>query len=316
MQLSVYPTLTKLPNQLIIPLAKSENLKQQLQLIATWTGIDVALLERDFTGENNQIIPIYYQKGKKNGTAYLLGLGEIPTVESIETSFLKFAKQQKTYLNKTIGVHLLVNNLPKSKLDVSLEAMVRGIGLGLYEIGKFRSEPAKKVKLNKIKVFCETDSTSNTIKAMEKGEATAATISSILDLVNAPSNKKLPATLAQWAKTSGKTHGFRVRVLEKAEIEKVGLHALLAVNRGSEYPPAFIIMEYQPKQAAQKSLPKIGLVGKGVTFDTGGLSIKGAQNMHYMKSDMGGAAAVLGTMEIVAKQQLPRTFNWYCSHYR
>lgn len=81
----------------------------------------------------------------------------------------------------------------------------------------------------------------------------------------------------------------------------MGLHALLSVSAGSKNPPRFIVMEYK-HPAASKT---IGLVGKGVTFDTGGVSLKPSTNMHYMKSDMGGAAAVLGTMELVAKLQLP-----------
>ena len=72
-------------------------------------------------------------------------------------------------------------------------------------------------------------------------------------------------------------------MLNKEEILSLGLHALLAVNKGSENPPTFIIMEYKPKG---KVVKKVGLVGKGVTFDTGGLSIKPSTNMHYMKSDM------------------------------
>ena len=108
--------------------------------------------------------------------------------------------------------------------------------------------------------------------------------------------------MAAWAVKSGKKHGFSVNVLNKTQIKKAGLHALLAVNRGSELPPSFIIMEYRPKV---KNAVHVGLVGKGVTFDTGGLSIKGSMNMHYMKSDMGGAAAVLGAMELCAKLKLP-----------
>jgi len=306
MQLILSPTLTKLPEQLIIPLAKSKKLTDQLQKIANWTGTAISVLKRDFTGINNQIIPIYFQKEKESKTAYLLGLGENPTIASIETTFLKFVKQQKKQLSKSIGIHLLVNNEPiKNKLTVCLEGMTRGIYMGGYEIGKFKSKKAKRLPFTEIISFCKAKSDKKGAAAMNKGIQTATTICSILDLVNAPSNKKLPSTLANWAKASGKKNGFRVRVMEKAEIEKVGLHALLAVNRGSEFPPAFIIMEYQPKKSTKKVLPKIGLVGKGVTFDTGGLSIKGSQNMHYMKSDMGGAAAVLGTMEATAKLQLP-----------
>ncbi|MEM9823947.1 MAG: M17 family metallopeptidase, partial [Bacteroidota bacterium] len=110
--------------------------------------------------------------------------------------------------------------------------------------------------------------------------------------------------LGEWAKQSGKTYGYKVRVLNEKQIAAKGLHALMAVNRGSEYPPRFIIAEYQPKLKSKKPLPKVGLIGKGVTFDTGGISIKGHQNMHYMKSDMGGAAAVLGAIELCAKLQL------------
>jgi leucyl aminopeptidase len=103
---------------------------------------------------------------------------------------------------------------------------------------------------------------------------------------------------------SGSKYGFKVEVMDLGRIRNIGLHALLAVNQGSTHPPMFIVMEYKPEEAVS-DLPKVGLVGKGVTFDTGGLSIKPSTNMHYMKSDMGGAAAVFGTMEMAAKLQLP-----------
>ena len=309
MQLTICPTLTELPKQLIIPLTKNKKLTAQIKKIADWTGIDADLLLRDFSGAANKSIPIYFKKENKNLTAYLLGLGESPTIANIETTFLKFVKQQKNQLNKVIGIHLLADNMPiKNKPTACLEAMTRGISMGNYDIGRFKSKkkasPPLAQSSAKIIAFCKPKSVNKGIAAMDKGIQTAETICSILDLVNAPSNKKLPSTLADWARASGEKYGFEVRVMKKAEIEAVGLHALLAVNRGSEFPPAFIIMQYQPNRKPKNVLPKIGLVGKGVTFDTGGLSIKGAQNMHYMKSDMGGAAAVLGTMEATARLQL------------
>jgi leucyl aminopeptidase len=110
--------------------------------------------------------------------------------------------------------------------------------------------------------------------------------------------------LARWSVASGEKLGYKVNaVLGREAITDLGCHALLAVNKGSEEPPAFIIMEYKPKKKGK--YPTIGLVGKGVTFDTGGVSIKPSTNMHNMKSDMGGAAAVFGTMEVAAKLQLP-----------
>lgn len=113
--------------------------------------------------------------------------------------------------------------------------------------------------------------------------------------------KKTPQVLAAWALESAKKYGFKATIWDKAEIEAAGMEALLAVNRGSEHPPHFIILEY----IGQSPLAKVGLVGKGITFDTGGLSIKPSEGMYYMKSDMGGAGAVLGAMELVAKLKLP-----------
>ena len=125
----------------------------------------------------------------------------------------------------------------------------------------------------------------------------------MLDLMNAPANYKTPQTLADWTVASGRQFGYAVTVLEKAELEKQKLGALLSVSAGSEAPPVLIIAEYKPADATNALT--VGLVGKGVTFDTGGLSIKPSTSMHLMKSDMGGAAAVLGALEVAAKLNLP-----------
>jgi leucyl aminopeptidase len=124
-----------------------------------------------------------------------------------------------------------------------------------------------------------------------------------MDLVNAPSNYKRPAELGEWALASAAEYGYRATVWGQDQIKAAGMQALLAVNQGSAHPAAFIITEYQPQTPG--NYPTVALVGKGVTFDTGGLSIKASANMHYMKSDMGGAAAVLGTLEVAAQLQMP-----------
>jgi leucyl aminopeptidase len=139
----------------------------------------------------------------------------------------------------------------------------------------------------------------------QKGLETAETQMRLMDLVNAPSNFKQPRVLGEWAEASGKQFGYKTTIFDKKKCIEKGLHALLSVNRGSAEEPRFIIMEYLPSEKTNKKLTKIGLVGKGVTFDTGGISIKSSTNMHKMKSDMGGAAAVLGTIELAARLQLP-----------
>ena len=138
---------------------------------------------------------------------------------------------------------------------------------------------------------------------MIRAEAIAQTQRQMLDLMNAPANYKKPQTLADWAVASGKEYGYSVTVLDKAELERHKLGALLSVSQGSDVPPVLIIAEYTPSGVDNPR--KVGLVGKGVTFDTGGVSIKTSANMHLMKSDMGGAAAVLGTVEVAAKLNLP-----------
>ena len=122
----------------------------------------------------------------------------------------------------------------------------------------------------------------------------------VMDLVNTPSSHKSPAILGNWAKEHAEKHGYTAEILDKSTLTQMGMHALLAVNRGSEHPAHCIVTHYRHPGATRK----IVLVGKGVLFDTGGISIKASKNMHYMKSDMGGAAAVLGSVDACARLKL------------
>jgi leucyl aminopeptidase len=117
-------------------------------------------------------------------------------------------------------------------------------------------------------------------------------------LVNTPGNLLTATDLANYAKDLAVKYNFEAEILEKDEIEKLGMGALLAVNKGSEEPPKMIVLKYQGKE---QWTDVIGLVGKGITFDTGGYSIKTKQGIVGMKTDMGGAAAVLGAMEIIGE---------------
>ena len=123
------------------------------------------------------------------------------------------------------------------------------------------------------------------------------------DLVNRPVIDLTATQLAHEAREAGKRHGFAVEVLEKKQIASLKMGGLLAVNYGSPEPPTFIIMEHKP-DGATNSKP-IVLVGKGVVYDTGGLSLKPSNFMETMKSDMGGAAAVMGAMSAIAEAKLP-----------
>lgn len=123
------------------------------------------------------------------------------------------------------------------------------------------------------------------------------------ELVNTPVIDLTATDLANQAKEASKRHGFSIEILEKKQIESLKMGGLLAVNYGSPEPPVFIIMEHKPKNATNEK--PLVLVGKGVVYDTGGLSLKPSNYMDDMKSDMGGAAAVIGVMSAAAEANLP-----------
>ena len=295
------------PELLIVPVSKPNSAGAFLKDISALTGVPVKLIKADFKGDLKEMYPLYFLENKKSKRIVLLGLGEKPGPKEVAAAFRSFIFKRKNSLPKTFGVAMHLGNVPEGKTAAWAEAAVNGMVLGSYDIGLYKTSDKKDSPLQKpgtrIDIFTTKEAAAKAKKAIGKGQATAETQAEIFNLVNAPSNFKTPQTLADWAKKSGRKHGYSVKVFNKKKIESLGMHALLAVNRGSENPPVFIVMEYKPK--GKRGLKKIGLVGKGVTFDTGGLSIKPSTNMHYMKSDMGGAAAVMGTMEMAAKLQLP-----------
>ncbi|MDE2457523.1 MAG: leucyl aminopeptidase, partial [Burkholderiales bacterium] len=132
---------------------------------------------------------------------------------------------------------------------------------------------------------------------LRRGAAIASGVELARECANRPGNHCTPSFLAQEARRLGRSHGLKVEVLGRPELEKLGMGSFLAVARGSDEPPRFIVARYQG--AAARTAPVV-LVGKGITFDSGGISIKPAAEMDEMKFDMGGAASVLGTLKAVA----------------
>lgn len=301
MKFTVLNSLDQLPPALIVPMMNNGAQEGVLQALATSTGLNADMLKQDFKAELAEIHTLYLN-GKR---LYLLGLGSKPQFADVQKAFRSFSHKMKQKIVLPLGVSFMHNNLPTVPVAWA-EAAVNGLALGAYHLGLFKTSNADPHPFDdpdaEIQIFIDEQYTGTVQKVAQRAAQIAATQMSIYDLVNAPSNKKIPEDLAQWAIESGKKYNYRVEVWDKAQVIANGMHALLAVNQGSNVEPRFIIMEHKPEG---KKLKKVGLVGKGVTFDTGGLSIKPAANMHLMKSDMGGGAAVLGAMEIIAKLQVP-----------
>tara|TARA_B100000900_G_scaffold144225_1_gene122260 strand:- start:230 stop:1624 length:1395 start_codon:yes stop_codon:yes gene_type:complete len=198
-----------------------------------------------------------------------------------------------------LASHVNGLGLDSIKLEGPFQAEVcEGAILGNYQFLKFFSD-AQKRRNSLTKIFVEDENAENIqrIKYSTLGTLLAR------DLVNRPVIDLTATKLAEEAKAAGKRHGFSVEVLEKKQIESLKMGGLLGVNYGSVEPPTFTIMEYKGESATNEK--PVVLVGKGVVYDTGGLSLKPSNFMDTMKSDMGGAAAVIGTMSAIAEAQLP-----------
>lgn len=182
--------------------------------------------------------------------------------------------------------------------DLTL-AFVEGIVLGAYEFRKYKTT-GKGGTLKKMTFVADEVSAKTLEELLDVCECTCIA----RDLVNEPASFLNATQLGAELRTLAKASGFKVQVLEKPQIEALGMGGLLAVNKGSVDPPTFSILEWKPKGAVNKK--PILLVGKGVVYDTGGLSLKPTPNsMDSMKCDMAGAAAVAGALSAIARQGLP-----------
>ncbi|MGB5264577.1 MAG: leucyl aminopeptidase family protein, partial [Lutimonas sp.] len=246
-----------------------------------------SLKNLDFEGEFSTYQLVYGTTGNR---LYLLGLGEEKDAIKTEEAFRKLAFDTKRNWEKSIQVYAELLS------DDEITQAVIGLELSNYEMGQFKSEKKKEVDLE-----INFISKSNIEKLLNEGKYTGETINRIKALVDAPANHKTPEYLGEWAIKSAKKYHYKCTVLDQDELKKQGFDAVIAVGKGSVNPPVVIVIEYMTKPNAKID---IGLVGKGITFDSGGLSIKPSTNLHYMKSDMGGAAAVLGVVELVAKLKL------------
>lgn len=286
---------------IIFPLVDNESLVENLSKIAKHVGLSAETLQQDFKAGAKETLTLY---GAVEGLekVYLLGLGKTPKAIDFVKVFRSFFYNSKKKLPKNIGLKLKL-----AGLEAYTEQIVNGICLAEYEVGAYKTDAKKTTEFFSEEGILEIQVAEKYVESAEKsaiiGQEIAETQARIMTLVDAPANFKYPQKLAEFAVESGEKYGFDVKVYDEKQCLELGLHALLAVGRGStENPSRFIVMEYNNSSEKGK---KVGLVGKGVTFDTGGISIKGSASMSYMKSDMGGAGAVLGAMELAAKLKLP-----------
>ena len=246
---------------------------------------------------------ILYPSGTAAERIILVSLGKKGEM-TVELARLVAAKSAVTA--RAAGAKDLVLVPEGMDLDAVVlgQACAEGATLGLYRFLRYKSRDGEegKKELDRVTIFATTAALVNKIrKGVRTGEVVAASAVMARDMVSAPAADMTPNHIAAIARGLGRKHRLRVRVLEREAMRKFGMGALLGVASGSAQPPKFIVVEY--RGGGKK--PWIALVGKTITFDSGGISIKPSDGMDKMKSDMAGGAAVLGAIRNAAALKFP-----------
>lgn len=284
-----------------------------------------AIKNKDFSGKLGETLLLHHNsswksKGMHAQRLLFVGMGEHTQLSEKTTPnklLTDYTKAVRAALKVVIPTHtqtvlcLLDEGLQIPKASLYSQVMRQTISLteeSVYRFGlrhaQYKTKPAESPVALKTFSFATTSKQEQSLKdIMRIGVAVAQGMSLTKDLGNLPPNICNPSYLAKTAQKIGKEHTLKVQVLERKDIEQLGMGAFLAVTQGSESAPKFIIMHHQG--GAAKEAP-IVIVGKGITFDTGGISLKPGEAMDEMKYDMCGAAAVLGTMQAVAHMRLKK----------
>lgn len=244
------------------------------------------------------IIPTLGLSGTKRLAFVGLGKKKELTKEVLRESFGKLV--QSIHRKKLTSISILLDSFITEEISLEKVANLFGeaFALALYNFPGYKQRAnIPETIINAITVYTkgENDTVEQALKA---GYIYGRATNSARTLVNTPPNLLTSTDLANYAQELAERYQFEVEILDKQEMIELGMGALLAVNQGSDEPPKMIVLKYQGKD---EWTDVIGLVGKGITYDTGGYSLKPRTSMVGMKTDMGGAAAVLGAMEIVGE---------------
>ncbi|MCC7352259.1 MAG: leucyl aminopeptidase [Anaerolineae bacterium] len=285
----------------------------------TEPGGATGAVDRALGGAIREIITAGDFKGKGGETALLYTRGNFPAKRVLVVGLGKAEKFDLEAVRKAsataarkahdLGLARLATivhggGIGSMAVVDAAQAVVEGTILGLYRYRELKSDDENGGKPLEELTLVEFDEKklADVREGVRVGQIVAEAACLARDLSNRPGNLATPTHLAETAQRLAQELGLRCQVLERAEFEALDMGALAGVARGTEEPPKFIILEYN---ADKPDLPAIVLAGKGITFDSGGISLKPSEKMDEMKHDMSGAAAVLGTMQAVARLALP-----------
>jgi len=236
--------------------------------------------------------------GLKARRLLLIGCGERDEYKSRQLSQMAgtAARFLRSKNAKTIAIAPRAQDAPEKVAQNT----VTGAIMGLFEPDKYRTKEKETREVKALIIVVEDANNREAQRGVERAQIIGDSINFTRELANEPGGHLTPTVLADRAKAVAKQFGLEFEALDRKQMEKLGMGSLLSVARGSDEPPKLIVMKYQPKSNARKR-DLLALVGKGITFDSGGISLKPGENMELMKYDMTGAATVIGAMRAIAQ---------------
>ncbi|MCK9229461.1 MAG: leucyl aminopeptidase [Syntrophales bacterium] len=259
----------------------------------------------DFSGKFKDTALVYTGGALPAKRVLLVGLGreEDLTDEKVRVAFAGAARRIRDIKVKECALSSDFGSVGSSP-EGPITAVVEGMLLGLYRYTPYKTKTDDTDEIQSVSILCDRGPGDR--KAMARAVREARILCDAVylarDLVSAPANEMTPALLAREARRLEAIPSLSVKVIEAATMKRMGMHALLGVGGGSCNPPKLVVMEYR---GGKPKAPPVVIVGKGITFDSGGLSLKPPDSMVQMKDDMAGAAAVMGTLKAVAELKLP-----------
>jgi leucyl aminopeptidase len=252
----------------------------------------------EITGKQLQMTLVHFPEGLDAKRLLIVGAGK---AEKFAVADLrKIAGSALRYL-KALGAKKIVFLAREGQRGAeAAKAVTEGLTIADFESDKYKTDKKEKDKKEIQSVaLAGFDSSTELKKAVDDGRVVGESQNFARDLINEPSNRLTPRMLAAKAEAMAKEVGLGIEILDERKISELKMGALIGVAQGSIEPPRVIVIRYTPENP-KPDAPVLGLVGKAVTFDTGGISIKPADNMEKMKYDMGGGATMLGTMRALA----------------
>ncbi|MDQ6788082.1 MAG: leucyl aminopeptidase [Acidobacteriota bacterium] len=254
----------------------------------------------EFKGEAGETLLLRFaQKGKnKAGSVLLIGVGDRGDYKTAGVA--KVAGTATRYLRKCNAKSFaLMPRCDDADASEVAACAMQGVVTSQFELDKYKTQEKNDKSIDNFVLYIEGAKSSEVKDGLQRGEIIGDSMNFTRDLANEPPNILHPTEMANRAQKMAKDVGLKCEILDRKQMEKLGMGSLISVTLGSEQPPKLIVLRYEPKKSTGKKGELLALVGKGITFDTGGISIKPAEGMEAMKYDMSGGATVIGTMRAI-----------------